>query len=166
MWHQVISCNNFCLIWAPGVQFFLIDVEMKDPFPSEAVPPVWLLVLGWTPKEPFIHYLTIFVESALKIRGRVSVARKYLIKRTSLVQSSSSGQSTLVVRNATVVWISGRDRLVSNKARAVNVWKTCANVSGSFFLSSRTLNRWFAASVCAFLFDGSYCLKSVTMSQI
>ena len=101
--------------------FCFIDVEMKDTFPSEAVTPVWLLVLGWTTKEPSTHHLTIFVESALKIRGRVSVARKYLIKRTSLVQSSSSGKITLVVRNATVVWISGRARLVANKARAVNV---------------------------------------------
>ena len=96
---------------------------MKDPFPSEAVPPVWLLVSGWTPKEPFTCHLTKFVESALKIRGRVSVARKYLIKRISLVQSSSSGQKTMVVRNATNVWISGRARLVANKARAVNVYK-------------------------------------------
>ena len=95
--------------------FYFIDVEMKDPFSSEAVPPVWLLVSGWTPKEPYTHHLTIFVESALKIRGRVSVARKYLIKRTNL------GQSTLVARNATNVWMSGRACLVENKARAVNV---------------------------------------------
>ena len=101
--------------------FCFIDVEMKDHFPSEAVPPVWILVLGRTPKEPSTHHLTIFVESALKIRGRVSVARKYLIKRNSLVQSSSLGQSTLVVRNATAVWISGRAHLVANKARSVNV---------------------------------------------
>ena len=70
--------------------FCFIYGEMKDPFPSEAVPPVWLLVSGWTPKEPSTHHLKIFVESALKIRGRVSVARKYLIKHTSLVQWSSS----------------------------------------------------------------------------
>ena len=94
---------------------------MKDPFPSEAVLPVWLMVSGWTPKEPSTHHLTIFLGSALKIRGRVSVAHKYLIIRTSLVQSSSLVQSTLVVRNATDAWISGRDRLVANKARAVNV---------------------------------------------
>ena len=102
-------------------RFCFIDVEIKDPFPSEAVPLIWLLVLGWTPKEPSTHHLTIFVKSALKIRGRVSVARKYLIKRTSLVQSSSSGQSTLVVSNVTAVWISGQDSLVANKACAVNV---------------------------------------------
>ena len=96
-----------------------IDVEMKDPFPSEVVPPVWLLVLGWTPKEPSTHHLTIFVESALKIRGGVSVARKYLIKCASLVQSSSSGKITLVVRNATVVWISGQACLVANYIRDI-----------------------------------------------
>ena len=101
--------------------FCFIDVETKYPFPSEVVPPVCLLVSGWTPKEPSTHYLTIFVELALKIRGRVSVSRKYLIKRTSLVQSSSSGKITLVVRNATAVWMSGRARLVANKACAVNV---------------------------------------------
>ena len=101
--------------------FFYIDVKMKDTFPSEAVPPVWLLVSGWTPKLPSIHHLTIFVESALKIRGRVSVARKYLIKRTSLVQLSSSGQSTMVVRNETAVWMSGRACLVANKAYAVKI---------------------------------------------
>ena len=98
-----------------------IDIEMKDPFLSEAVPPVWILVLGWTPKEPSTHHLTMLVESALKIRGRVGVARKYLIKRTRLVQSSSSAQITLVIRNATSVWISGRARLVANGARAVKV---------------------------------------------
>ena len=101
--------------------FCFIDVEMRDPFPSEAVSPVWFLVSGWNTKEPYTHHLAIFVESALKIRGRVSVARKYLIKRTSLVQSSSSGQSTLAVRNATAVWISGQACLAANKARAVNV---------------------------------------------
>ena len=76
---------------------------MKDPFPSEAVLPVWIVVLGWTPKDPSTHHLTMLVELAQKIRGRVGVARKYLIKRTSLVQSSSLGQITLVVRNATDV---------------------------------------------------------------
>ena len=101
--------------------FFFIDVEMKDTFPSEAVPPVYIMVLGWTPKEPSTHHLTILVESALKIRGRVGVARKYLIKRTSLVQSSSSVKSTLVVRNATAVWMLGRARLVANRVCAVNV---------------------------------------------
>ena len=94
---------------------------MKDPLPSEAVPTVWLMVSGWTQKEPSTHHLTIFVESSLKIRGRVSVARKYLIKRTSLVQSSSLEKSTLVMRNATAMWMSGQACLVSNKARAVNV---------------------------------------------
>ena len=112
--------------------FCFIDAEMKDPFPSEAVPPVWLLVSGWTPKEPSTHHLTMLVESALKIRARVGVARNYLIKRTSLVQSSSSGQSTLIVKNATAVWMSGQARLVANRSRAVNVWKTCSNVSGIF----------------------------------
>ena len=116
---------------------------MKDPFPSEAVPPVWLLESGCTPKEPSTHHLTMLVELALKIRGRVGAARKYIIKRTStsLVQSSSLGQSTLVVKNATAVWILGRARLVANRARSVKVWKTFASVSGSFFWSSRTLNR-------------------------
>ena len=103
------------------ISFCFIDVEMKDPFPSEAVPPVWLLVSGWTPKEPSTHNLTMLVESALNIRGRVGVARKYMIKRTRLFQSSSSGKGTLVVRNATAVWISGQARLVANRARAVNV---------------------------------------------
>ena len=152
MWNHVISCNEFCLGWGPGVQFCFIDVKMKDHFPSEAVPPVWILVLGWTPKEPSTHHLTMLVESALKIGGRVGVARTYLIKHTSLVQSSSSGQSTMVVRNTTAEWMSGRARLVANRARAVNLWKTCANVSGCFFWSSRTLNRWFSAGVQAFFF--------------
>ena len=111
MYQLSFWCSVFCFI----------DVEMKDPFPSEAVPPVWILVSGWTPKEPSTHHLTIFVESALKIRGRFSVARKYLIKRTSLIQSSSSGKITLVVRNATAVWMSVQACLVANKARAVNV---------------------------------------------
>ena len=94
---------------------------MKYPFPSEAVPPVWILVSGWAPKEPSTHHFTIFVELALKIRGRVGVALNYLIKRTSLFQSSSLVQSTLVFRNATAVWMSGRACLAANKARAVNV---------------------------------------------
>ena len=152
MWHQVISCNEFCLGWAPGVQFFFIDVKMKDPFTSEAVPPVWLLVSGWTPKEPSTHHWKMLVESEFKIRGRVGVERKYLIKRTRLVQSSSSGKNTLVVRNVTAVWMSGRARLVANRARAVKVWKTCANISRSFFWSYWTLNRLclMQVYVCSF----------------
>ena len=31
------------------------------------MPHVWLLVSGWTPKEPSTHHLIIFVESALTI---------------------------------------------------------------------------------------------------
>ena len=73
------------------------------------------------------------MEVALIIRGRVGVAHKYLIKHTSLVQLSSLGQSNMVVRNATTLWMSGRACLVGNRAGAVKVWKTCANVSGSFF---------------------------------
>ena len=53
-----------------------MDVDMKDPFLKDAVPPVWLLASGWIPQDLLTHHFTMFVESALKIRGNSFVPRR------------------------------------------------------------------------------------------
>ena len=46
MRHQIISCNTVEIL---VFSLCLIEVDMEDPFPKDAVPPVWILASGCIP---------------------------------------------------------------------------------------------------------------------
>jgi hypothetical protein len=80
------------------LSFCLVDVTMGNPRPNDSPPPVCPLISGCTAKDPSTHHLSMPVEAALNISGRVLVPQRYLIIWANLVQSSVSGSLTLVVR--------------------------------------------------------------------
>jgi hypothetical protein len=69
-------------------------------------------MLGCTANDASTHRFRMPLPLALRISGIVRVPMMYLIKWTNSFQSSLPGARTLVVRNASVVQLSGLARLV------------------------------------------------------
>ena len=104
--------------------FFLLDMISTDPHPRVIVATVWIQQYGCISYDESIHHFTIFSLSTLNINGMWMVDMMYCSTHHSLLQSSSSGILTLVVRNATAVWIYFLMWVVANKSCATEWWNS------------------------------------------
>ena len=80
--------------------FCLVELTIGKPLPMVRPPPVCPLMFMWTANDASTYHFNALLVSAPSINGRLTVARRYSIKCPSFLQSSMSGDQTLVVRNA------------------------------------------------------------------
>ena len=88
------------------------------PPPMLIIYPVLPLQSSCISEDASTYHLIMNNSSAVKVSFRLIVSLRYLRTRLSLNQSSSSSFLTLVVRNATAVWIYLRARADSNNSCA------------------------------------------------
>ena len=104
-------------------------------------------MLGWTVKDPSTYHFRMPDPSALNVKARSLVSRRYFMRWTILPQSCLSGSRTLVVRYEIAVPVSGRARFVAKRTFATRLWNASALSLGSFAQSSSTTNRSFGAAL-------------------
>jgi len=89
----------------------------------------------------------------------------YLIKWTSLVQSSLSGACTLVVKNMMAVQVSGLALLVVYKVFATRLWNSTALLGWSFSQFSSTVKRFSGAALAFVPAPFGYALSIVDIVE-
>ena len=84
-------------------------------------PLVWLCMSGCVAKEAFTHHFISRILLVVRFDVNCCVDLRYFMTRVNFLLSSSSGTSTLVVRNATAVEISGHD-ILHRKSSFATMW--------------------------------------------
>ena len=85
------------------LSFCFCNVPYMAPLLRAMIPPVWLFMLVCTLYELSVHHFVTLVLSALRVRTRSIVSRRYLMILKSLLRLSLLGAFTLVHRYATAV---------------------------------------------------------------
>ena len=84
---------------------------MVNTLPIDIPPPVCPIMLGCTSNDPSNHYFSMLLLLELSVTYKFRVPLIYSIRQTNL---AFSGSLTLVVRNETVMRVSGLAHLVVN----------------------------------------------------
>ena len=106
------------------LSFFLVDLKIGNQRSKDNPPTECHRRLGWTANNASTHHFKTPLPLALRVRGSVRVPLMYLIKSTSLDQSSLSGAHTIIVKNAMAMQVSGLDRLVAYKVFSTRLWNS------------------------------------------
>ena len=119
--------------------FCLLYMLATDTHPRDIVDPAWLRQSWCIAHDASTHHFTMFSLPNLNINGAKMVDMVYYGTYRSLHQSYLSEILTLVVRNATYVWIYLLIRRVANKSCATEWWNSVSWSSSNSLLSASSL---------------------------
>ncbi len=127
--------------------FCFADELVVAPQPKVRIDPACPLQSSWVWWEVSTYQPVLVRESAKSKRGREQVQRRYFSTHFHFPQSSSSDCFTLIVRKATVIWMS-QQNLERKRSWAVVWWNAQARFSGrnrvSMSMGGRIRKRWSA----------------------
>ena len=140
--------------------FCLFELLMIAPFPSVVMAPLCPLLSQLSLYEASTHHLIRDIITTISFNFIFIVPFGYLSTLFNFPQSSSLGCLTLIIINATDVWISLRAQLHINISCAVVWWKLWACSSSRYlvYFSSITLNKCSTAgdAVLPMIFSVKY----------
>ena len=129
--------------------FYLFEILATDPHPRDIFSPLRLLQYGCIAYYASTNQFIMFSLYTLSINGMWMVDLMYFITRLNFRQSSSSGLLTLLLRNATFVWIYFLTWIVVNKSCTTEWWNEVDWCSSNSFISESylTVNMFSTAGV-------------------